>query len=503
VDNGASYTNNSASQNGGAIFNDGTATVIASFGTNTATAGGAIENYFGASLTIRASSSFTGNIANYGGAIDSQAGTTMLAVTGASFTNNTANVFGGAIDNHTNRATFSGCTFTGNHALGTGGGDGGGAIWNDGSVTVGGSSSFSGNTAALFGGAIANFGTATVTQTAFTSTATTPGNSAGTGGAIANWSGASLSVGAGTNFTGNTATAYGGGIYNNGTLGAGGASFSNNTAPDGGAIINYFDATVSGCTFTSNHSTGTGHNYDGGGAIWNDWSLTVQSNCNFFTNTAAADGGAINNFTFGSPATATVSQSAFDSNSAGSSGGAIMNWSGTSLTVNAGTTFTGNHANFGGAILTGGTLSATGATFASNHADDGGSGGAVFNVDGGSAILTSCGFSGNTAVQAGGALANQIGAMTVSGCQLTFNSAQIGGAIVNLSGVLNVVSGCDISGNTATVSGGGIYTFLAGTTNIQGSFVEGNGPDDTHTVTSDGSVLNVDGSSIVPNKTVS
>jgi predicted outer membrane repeat protein len=598
----ATFTGNTASGYGGAIINFGTATVTAAFATNTAISGGAIENWFGASLTISAGSSFTGNTANFGGAIDSQAGGALLAVSGTSFTNNTAVFFGGAIDTHSAGATFSGCIFTGNHALGVS--NGGGAIWNDGSVTVGSNSSFTGNTAAYAGGAIDNFGTATVTQTGFGNGTTAGANSAVFGGAIMNWSAATLSLGAGANFndnqtvngyggaiynigtvttsggsfsnnsalsggaiynfgtvttnggsfssnqatngyggaiynagtvsasgtsfTSNSALSggaiinygtvttsggsfsnnqatngYGGAIYNAGTVSASGTSFTSNTALDGGAIINYSDATVSGCTFTFNHSTGTGHDYDGGGAIWSEGSLTVQSNCNFSFNTAAVEGGAIFNFTFGGAVTATVSQSAFDYNSAGNAGGAVMNWTGTTLTVNAGTTFTGNHAISGGAIFNQGTLSATGATFGSNHASGGGFGygGALDNT--GSATLTTCGFTNNTADTGGGALDNVFGTMTVSGCQLSSNSAEFGGGIVQGGGVVNVVAGTQITGNTATVSGGGIYTEAGGVTNILGSFVSGNGPDDTHTVTSDGSVLNVDATSIVIVQTTS
>jgi hypothetical protein len=60
--------------------------------------------------------------------------------------------------------------------------------------------------------------------------------------------------------------------------------------------------------------------------------------------------------------------------------------------------------------------------------------------------------------------------------------------------VLNVVSGSDINHNGAS-SGGGIYTVDGGHTNIYGSFVRFNTPDDTHTV-NDGSTTFVDPSGI-------
>jgi hypothetical protein len=164
--------------------------------------------------------------------------------------------------------------------------------------------------------------------------------------------------------------------------------------------------------------------------------------------------------------------------------------------VNAGTTFTGNHADigFGGAILNHGTLSATSVTFTSNHAAA--AGGGISNIVG-TANLTGCTFTANNAA-VGGALNNDVGGMTVSGCQLESNSADEGGGIENFGGVLNVLSGCVISGNTATTPGGGIITELNGTTNIYDSEVRDNTPDDTHTYA--GSTLNVV-NSIVPKQT--
>src|SRR5262249_18286753 len=149
------------------------------------------------------------------------------------------------------------------------------------------------------------------------------------GGAIMNSSAATLALGAGANFNDNLAANLGGAIDNQGTVTASGGSFTNNAARDGGAIFNHFDATVSGCTFDLTHSTGTstigtGRSPDGGGAIWSDWSLTVQGNCNFLHNTAYV-GGAIDADNSGSAATVTVSQSAFSDNVASESGGAIAN----------------------------------------------------------------------------------------------------------------------------------------------------------------------------------
>ena len=68
--------------------------------------------------------------------------------------------------------------------------------------------------------------------------------------------------------------------------------------------------------------------------------------------------------------------------------------------------------------------------------------------------------------------------LTLALCNLA--AAQYGGGIENVAGALTV-SSCTIASNTATVSGGGIYTLGSGTTYVSGSYVLGNGPDDTHT----------------------
>jgi hypothetical protein len=92
----------------------------------------------------------------------------------------------------------------------------------------------------------------------------------------------------------------------------------------------------------------------------------------------------------------------------------------------------------------------------------------------------------------GGAIENLLGAMTVSDCTIESNNAPFGGGIDNDFGTLTV-SGCDIESNSAQ-HGGGIYTESGGTTNVTGSFVRLNSPDDTHT--DPGSTLNVFNSTI-------
>ena len=225
---------NGTANYGGAIYNTGTLTVTNSnFTSNTAPddAGGAIFNEGTLNVT---DSTFTGNTApdNTGGAIYNAG---VLTVTGSSFTNNTATNYGGAICNE-GVLTVTNSNFTGNTATY------GGAIYNDGTLTVT-NSSFTGNTAITTsgaGGAIVNYySTLTVTITGSNFT----GNTATYGGAIYNLKNLNATN---STFIGNKATGYGGAIINyvTGTLNVTSSTLTNNKATNGGAIENYGTANV-------------------------------------------------------------------------------------------------------------------------------------------------------------------------------------------------------------------------------------------------------------------
>lgn len=267
---------------------------------------------------------------------------------------------GGAIYNN-GTLTINKCTFENNTAPSTTDyiGDGG-AIYSKGDLTVI-DSIFSGNKARWAGGAIASSGTLTVVNSTFTS------NRARHGGAIHNYQGA-LTV-TGSNFSGNEVIFHGGAIYNIGAFTLINSDFTDNTANDcGGAIYNYQSTmTVKNCNFTNNNASS---NSVGGGAIYNNNVLDVQ-NCKFINNTATYCGGAIYNDLSSDLA---VTGSTFTGNTA-EWGGAIFNWH--VCTVN-GSIFNSNYAySGGGAICNDGTLTATGCNFYDNTA--GGSGAAIYS----------------------------------------------------------------------------------------------------------------------------
>jgi predicted outer membrane repeat protein len=147
----ASYSTNYIGD-GGAVYNAGTMIVNGTstlFNQNAAYGdgiysglGGAIENV--GSLTVSGSSVFSSNSAFDGGAIYSNYKTT-TNITGATMTNNSASV-GGAVWND-GTMTLSGCTLTANTASSAGGGifDG-----KDGHLTIQSASSITGNTAPIW-----------------------------------------------------------------------------------------------------------------------------------------------------------------------------------------------------------------------------------------------------------------------------------------------------------------------------------------------------------------
>jgi len=295
---------NGDSQYGGALYgynNSGqgfTVTVTGgSFTSNTATAdGGAI--YFsgfdyvsdaGLSVTI-AKASFTSNTAAEGGAIAANGDNPYkLTVTGDTFIRNTANPgSGGAIDNESN-LTVNGGSFTGNTAMW------GGAIASasdsDAEMTVN-DAMFARNTATYLGGALYNWDGLSATSDILT------GNSAETGGGIDNEWYATVS---GITFRRNKATT-GGGMFNGYNASVSDSSFDHNQAITGGGIANGPGdlGLTPTMTVTGSHLTGNTAATDGGGIANGPGEVAVQvrstisiASSSITGNTAASDGGGI------------------------------------------------------------------------------------------------------------------------------------------------------------------------------------------------------------------
>jgi predicted outer membrane repeat protein len=398
---------NGSGGDGGAILADAGSALSMNQDTfidNSAVNGGAIAGGVSADLCT-----FTSNTASLNGGAIANSGS--AAVTGCTFTSNTAGGSGGAIENtgeltlaadsnHPPQPVFN--TFTTNTAV-----TGGGAIDSSG----GGQgqagiheSNFYGNTAANGGAVSTNDPTDLETDTfgseAQPNTATASGGNggavyallapnamseqmsvnnstfaynqaagSGSGGAI--YTTMSLDAEWGDTFTANIAPNGGGGAIEADTPAGGmgmlpqvtiaGAVFQNNqvTGGDGAAIRVQNPLSLTDNTFTNNTAkaaNGVGGN--GGGVAVGFGAQTTLDGCTFTTNSADAAGGAIENhgmLTVGSSANNTP---AFTSNTSGADGGAIDS----------------------DAVATGGWLNVSNAAFLGNRSFRG-SGGAINTAD--------------------------------------------------------------------------------------------------------------------------
>ncbi len=298
----------------GSLFKGDTAVAGGQFGL---ALGGAIytTNFGGiaAGTLVISNSTFQGNTAvgsldygsGYGGAIHVDPGTN-ISVTGSSFADNTAMggsvSEGGAVDLDTaygNQASITGSTFFGNAAavpassLNSYGNADGGALYDDGPITVSGSS-FTANRATggsgqgfCFGGAIEEVGYSLNLSNSLLTANSVIGGSAG-GGAL----GGGLMVFVGAATVDNT------GFFGNQAVG-GAASGTGNFAGfgQGGGIENSGTLTLTDCTVGANEATG-GAGTDGalagfgeGGGIQNSGSLTVSSSVIIGNNATGGAGG--------------------------------------------------------------------------------------------------------------------------------------------------------------------------------------------------------------------
>ena len=156
--------------------------------------------------------------------------------------------------------TLTMSSLTISNGLASNGNQGGGGIFNHGTLTISGTT-FSGNSApsstGTSGGGINNSGTLNLSTSTFT------GNSAQEGGGVFNQKTATITN---NTFTNNQATIFGGGALLNaaGSMKVIGDTFTGNTGPGGGAIDNDTTLNISDSTFTGN-TAGT----NGGGAVEN------------------------------------------------------------------------------------------------------------------------------------------------------------------------------------------------------------------------------------------
>jgi predicted outer membrane repeat protein len=412
---GSSLVSNSARLHGGALAVSGTAFVSNTlFATNRLTGtGGAGGAVWVTGTAIISSGTFLTNSApgSPGGALGTNGAITLL---GGAFQGNSAGGSGGGVTGY-GAVIASGTAFTGNtagpdawgagisaltvtlsgvsmHANGQTNEGGGGvyAQW----VHISGSS-FTANSANLFGGAV-------LAERVFVTSSTFASNkvlaASAQGGAISTRR-AEIS---GTTFSANVAqcgTCLGGALYANDTVSVRGTTFVANQAGGGGAVFllgddgtpslfeaSLFDSNsvnccgsggalravesypdIVGSTFINNQVACC----DGGGAVFVVGRAAI-SDSTFISNSAIlADGGAVHihqGFHSGS----TIAGSAFSGNTA-TAGAACLTGRGGAVRMDdgsiSGSTFAGNQAGFGGALLLNGSSTVEQSDFSANRAE--------------------------------------------------------------------------------------------------------------------------------------
>ncbi len=340
--------------------------------TGTNAYGGAI---FSQADDLITNTNFSSNHADVGGAIfQADNG---LNLTGGSFTGNNAKYYGGAIYSYKGtKLDIDGTQFTNNKTTAPNMTGQGGAIYLQDSAngTVK-NAEFTGNSASNAGAIYSNTGTLSVTNTAFNNnTATGNGkkdNTYGNAGAVYSKGNTTIT---GSSFNGNTANSWGGALFQDGEdteLTIENSSFNNNTAAAAGAIVTDAETTVTNSNFKSNTATN-----GFGGAIYNNSEKEFNADNSNFTSNTALRGGAI----FGTKNTTTnVTGGTFSGNKVtgrkdtqgnpiyGQGGAIFTDRDSANLNVD-GAVFSGNSAeNEGGAIWSGNSIQVDNAVFKNNR----------------------------------------------------------------------------------------------------------------------------------------
>ncbi len=290
IEDGTPSSSSSGSQNGGAIYSDGSLTLASDVMLTDNSAGGAFggavyaDGDSGSSLSV-SDTTVESNLANEGGAIYDNTPNTMT-IEGSRFSDDVASLLGGAIEGFNGGMTIDSSTFTDNRAE-----DGGAIEWDTPlgtheSVT---SSSFDGNSASGAGGVIGDFGSADV----------------------ATFSGDRFR---------NSSAPFGGAVYLETAEGARYAfnqdQFDGNSSPGGQGGAMYIDVGIN----SFNGSSFLGNTANQGGAIWVQAADLLALVNTTMSNNSATDGGAIDDSS-PTPAKLTNDTIAFNTAASGHGGG--------------------------------------------------------------------------------------------------------------------------------------------------------------------------------------
>lgn len=441
----------------------------------------------GAGEAVVTGSTVTDNTASLeGGGLWNGTGTmtvTDTVVSGNTASGAAADDGGGGLFNNGGTLVVTGSEVTGNSADGAAG-SGGGILTLAGTLTVT-DSSVDGNDATRAGGGVEATEGSTTTLTGGTLWQNETGAAPGNGGGLHLTGEGTVEIDDMT-VADNTASAEGGGLWNSaaGTMTVTGSVVSGNTASGadadqgGGGLFNDGGSlTVTGTTVDANTADGAAGS--GGGLLTNGGTLVVSSS-DVTDNTAVRAGGGIEATVDGS--VTEVSDVLLAGNSTGDApgngGGLHLTGAGT-VSVTGSTVAENSATNEGGGLWNsgGGTMTVSDTTLVGNSTD--GDGGGLHN-DGGALEVVDSTVSGNTAaglgggVNAGGETPAAAEDVTLVHVTVTDNSSGVAAALTIGNSV--VAGNSDDDGTDEVVSLGG---------NVTGSGIDG-GSDDVTDVTDPG-----------------
>lgn len=264
-------------------------------------------------------------------------------------------------------------------------------------------------------------------------------------------------------------------------------TFENNRAYQGGAVSSTFRVygqgvsyTIEDSTFRGNHATGEGGaiRVPAGGAA------TIRGGT-FENNSAGQSGGAIvvqaldpieiegtsfvgnqalnqNGGAIDAPSVR-LTRVVMRENTALSRGGALYGYGGRHIVLDS--TFTGNDAREGGGIYStaGGIVEIRGSTFANNVANQQSGGAIDLHNESGWSLLTNSTFSGNEAVDRGGAVYVYGGGLTINNVTVTLNKSGYGpGLALGWWGGSHVIISNSIAAGNLTTGGTAIDVQVGG-----------------------------------------
>lgn len=328
-------------------------------------------------------------------------------------------------------ATLCGMTVTNGVTAGQGGG-----LQNNGDTEV--SNVVFLNNQAVDGGGIANLNEISLVNSSLN------GNTAsGGGGGLYNGIGATATLSMSL-IQNNSATNAGGGIYNLGIVELNTTRVIGNSSQFGGGIFNedQGELRINNSTVSSNTASASG------GGIFNDGLFDIVGST-FALNTAANQGGAI--YHSPSASLSTITGSTINLNVAAVGGGIFAD---APLTINSSfilenTATTSN----GGGIINNSQMEINGTTIARNVADGGGgiATGTVSNT-----IVNDSIFEANNAIGAGGAVYNN-GYFEFNRSTVRLNTSPFGGGLFNEdTGLMRIVT-TTVEANAAGQTGGGLF----------------------------------------------